>query len=345
MSRQSEPPRAGYTLIELMVSLSVLALLTALLLPAVEAAREAARRCQCANNLRQIGLAIQAYHESQNCFPGIDLITGRTSRPPGYYSDRYHSAFARLLPHADQQPLFNSINFDASPVSPEALVANHTAMTTALEVLLCPSDMQPPVLGYARVNYRVSVGPSHYWAPDERVSSSWAGPFTVHRVYTAADFADGLSNTAGVSERMQGDWAKDVFKLGGDYIVTTLSAQSVPGPDQAIEVCARLPDWLPRESRGGESWFLSGLHFTCYSHCAAPNSGVPDCSFGRGTDDLPNRVDQDGVMKASSYHAGVVNVLMMDGRVTRAKDSVDIRVWRAASTRAGGEVWDAASWP
>jgi prepilin-type processing-associated H-X9-DG protein len=238
----------------------------------------------------------------------------------------------------EQQPLYNSINFDSSPVSAEALVANQTVMTTSLETLLCPSDIQPPVRGFGRVNYRVNVGPSQYWAPDERVPSSWGGAFTVHRVYSAADFPDGLSNTVGVSERLQGDWTRDVFRLGGDYIVTTMSPQIASNPDQAIEICAGLPDSLPRESRGGESWFLSGLHFTCYSHCAAPNSAVPDCSFGRGAKELANRVNQDGVLKASSCHGGGVCVLMMDGHVGRAKDTVNIRVWRGCSTRAGGEI-------
>jgi len=241
----------------------------------------------------------------------------------------------------EQQPLFNSINFDSSPVSAETLAANQTVMTTSLAILMCPSDTQPPVWGYGRVNYRVNLGPSQYWAPDERVPSSWAGAFTVHRVYAAADYPDGLSNTVGVSERLEGGWTRGVFKVGGDYIVTALSPQAASGPDEALEICAGLEGSHPWESRGGESWFLSGLHFSCYNHCATPNAAVPDCSFGRGTKVLANRVNQDGVFKASSYHRGAVDVLMMDGRVGRATDTVNIEVWRSASTRAGGEVYDA----
>ena len=167
-------------------------------------------------------------------------MTARISTPPSYYSDRYQSAFARVLPYMEQQPLFNSINFDSSPSSAGALVANLTVMTTSLGMLLCPSDTLPPVRGYGRVNYRVNVGPTQYCAPDERVPTSWAGAFTVHRVYSAADFPDGLSNTVGVSERLQGDWTKGAFKSGADYIVTTISPMAASGPDQAVQISREL---------------------------------------------------------------------------------------------------------
>ena len=152
----------GYTLVEVLVTVSILAIIVAIAFPALQAARAAGRRLQCANNLKQIGLALQNYLSSQNCFPAVDLNIGRASR-------LYHSPVARMLPQIDQGPLFNAINFDLSPVDGASLIQNQTAMTVSLSIHLCPADIQPPVSGYGRVNYRFNLGPTHRWAPAERL--------------------------------------------------------------------------------------------------------------------------------------------------------------------------------
>jgi prepilin-type N-terminal cleavage/methylation domain-containing protein len=116
-----ERARRGFTLIELLVVVSIIGLLIALLLPAVQASREAARRAQCANNLKQIGLAIHSYEASNQSFPlnwrnpRVDLALGH----PWVISGRPYSALSRLLPYLDQEPLFAAINFsvETSPAS------------------------------------------------------------------------------------------------------------------------------------------------------------------------------------------------------------------------------------
>jgi prepilin-type N-terminal cleavage/methylation domain-containing protein/prepilin-type processing-associated H-X9-DG protein len=341
---RGQPRGRGFTLIELLVVVSIIGLLTALLLPAVQSARESARRLQCTSHLTQIGLALHNYLTQQNVFPGIDL---RTRAAPGRaisYSTYLYSPIARMLPQLDQVPLFNAINFLLPPVEGAAL--NQTAMTASIGSVLCPSDRQPSVAGYGRVNYRFDIGPTPLWAPGSYYPLSQSGPFTVHVAYPPAAFLDGLSTTVGASERLEGDWTKGPFKLGGDNIY--LSTAPPPGishslwdADEAVRFCLGLSSSVPQESRGGESWLLSGLHFTNYNHCASPNMRVPDCALNTdhvGT--LWDRTNEQGTFKASSYHPGGVNAMLMDGSVRFFTDGVDLRVWRALATRAGGEVFE-----
>jgi prepilin-type N-terminal cleavage/methylation domain-containing protein/prepilin-type processing-associated H-X9-DG protein len=338
----SDDYRDGFTLIELLAVIFVIGLLTALLLVAVQSAREASRRLWCVNNLKQIGLALQSYLTQQNVFPAIELMatSPRASSAPRV---SFFSPIARMLPQLDQGPLYDATNFSLGPAIGD--MQNRTVMLTSLASLLCPSDHQPPVPGYGRANYRFSLGPTPLWAAGAYDPLSLAGPLTVIQSYSAGSFTDGLTATVGVSERLQGDWTKGTFKWGGDYIyvataVPPMMAPDLFDPDQAVRYCSELSLSNPQESRGGESWLVSGLHFTNYNHCATPNSRVVDCSLNR--DDLRlliSRINEQGIFKATSYHTGGVNAALMDGSVRFFTDGVDLRVWRALSTRNGGEVF------
>ena len=165
----------------------------------------------------------------------------------------------------------------------------------------------------------------------------------MHVAYPAAAFTDGLSATVGASERLEGNWTKGPFKLGGDYLYLTTAippgiAPALRDADQAIRFCSALSLSLPQESRGGECWLLSGLHFTNYNHCASPNMKIPDCALNTAsTETLHSRTIEQGIFKASSYHPGGVNAMLMDGSVRFFTDGIDLRVWRAVSTRSGLE--------
>ncbi len=332
----------GFTLIELLVVVLIIGLLTALVLPAVQSAREASRRIQCTNNLKQLGLALHNYLTQNSVFPGINLNTHIAPGTHAYTSTYYYSPFARMLAQLDQPSLYSGINFMLPAV--EAIPLNQTLMETDIGCLLCPSDAQPAVQGYGRANYRFNIGPTPLWAAGNYYPLSESGPFTVHVVYSPADFLDGLSATVGVSERLEGDWTRGRFKWSGDYVY--LTAATPPGiphslwdADQAVRFCSALPLSLPQESRGGESWFLSGLHFTDYNHCASPNMKIPDCSLNTDrVEAIRSRIEQQGVFKASSYHSGGVNALTMDGSVRFFQNGIDLRIWRALATRSGGEV-------
>jgi prepilin-type N-terminal cleavage/methylation domain-containing protein len=152
--------RRGFTLIELLVVISIIAVLIALLLPAVQSAREAARRAQCINNLKQIGLALHNYISATNVLP-----PGRVNSHITGMGDCW-GAYAEILPQLEQQIIFNSFNFnlppDTDPTTTPA-AANVTGFTTFLNVLLCPSDSTPTLITigngqYATHNYPMNVG-------------------------------------------------------------------------------------------------------------------------------------------------------------------------------------------
>jgi prepilin-type processing-associated H-X9-DG protein len=317
----------------------IIGILIALLLPAVQGARESARRLQCVNNLKQIGIALQSYASGSGYFPGV---IGQTAVEPKDYSAHAYSPLARLLPELEQENLYDAINFTLIPTIAVGLSANQTVMTASVGLFTCPSDPVVPIEGYGRVNYRFNIGPSPWIAPVGDKEGSWDGPFTAHRFYGPADFTDGLSQTVGASERMQGDWTKGSYGPG-DYILTGAGTNHNPlSIAWVVSVCteASTTPGLPVESRSGESWLVSGYHFTNYNHCLPPNSYILDCSLNPyvGDDALHSRAIREGVFSARSYHPGGVNVLLMDGSVRFTRDGVDIKVWRAISTRSSGDI-------
>ena len=331
--------RRGFTLIELLVVVSAIALLCSFLIPAVQSAREAADRSRCVNNLKQIGIGLHSYASLHSRFPPVTLLPSRPAIPP---VDWYNmtSPMARMLPHLEQSPLYHAINFDLPADFGPGLSANSTVMTSAVTIFVCPSDGGSPVSGYGRVNYRFSLGPATMFSSQVPATGvALSGAFPPTSALQAADFPDGLSSTIGLSERLQGGWMKRTFRRGGDYLLRD-GGYAGPDPDVALSICRSLPPApsSPHESRGGESWFLTGLHYSNYNHCSTPNRSADDCSFTRYVDTVHDRFMIDGAFSASSAHPGGVNVLMMGGEVRFIRDSVALPTWRALSTRNGGEV-------
>src|SRR3954468_16915555 len=195
-----QPSRRGFTLVELLVVIAIIGVLVALLLPAVQAAREAARRAQCTNNLKQFGLALHNYHAGLNILPFAEGLQG--GAPSGFYCA---SALVLLLPHIEQANLYNSLNFSGggnlfwNSISP----TNHTVQVATITTFLCPSDLTRTTLAAGPNNYCANAGS---WPNSFRTTSSFNGPFPYCTMpqFGFQSVVDGLSNTIGFGEIVKG---------------------------------------------------------------------------------------------------------------------------------------------
>jgi prepilin-type processing-associated H-X9-DG protein len=304
-------------LIELLVVIAIIAILVALLLPAVQQAREAARRTQCKNNLKQLGLAMHNYHDNVGCLP------------PGAGGSNF-SPHARILPHIDQAPLFNIINFNLDPEDP----VNQVPWAMNLPAFQCPSntDSLPGNVG-GRNNYWTNTGttvlngmpstdpshPNYGWPmPD--------GVFYNSSKIKFRDIIDGTSNTAMMSEKMTGDGSNGISSPDTD----TYQPGTYPStPDEAYQFCLAV-DVKDLSKQGisniGVPWILGDNDSTYYYHTQPPN--------GRSCRYPPSRM----ASAANSRHVGGVHVLLCDGSVRFVSNSIDLGVWRGVGSRNGNEV-------
>lgn len=315
--------RSGFTLIELLVVIAIIAVLIALLLPAVQQAREAARRTQCKNSFKQLGLALHNYHDT---FGGLPMAKNTTSAnaPTNF------PAQARILPYLDQAPLYTQINFSLKPTDP----ANATAWAYTVPAFRCASDadsMQAIAGGRNNyyTNYGTIIGNS---LPSTTVGGTNYGmPMPDGVMYQDSfirlgDITDGTSGTAMMSERTLGD--------GSNGISTRKSDTFQPGvypadANEALTMCraTNITDLTKQgKSNSGVSWLSPDHTTTYYYHVLPPND--LSCMYP------PSRIST----TANSRHTGGVQLLLCDGSVRFVSENIDINVWRALGTRRGGEV-------
>src|SRR5262249_17336014 len=147
-------PRSAFTLIELLVVIAIIGILIALLLPAVQAAREAARRSQCTNNLKQFGIALHNYHDTVGTFPTSFWRTqngpGGASTTPDWPGFHRASWITNILPYIEQTPVYNAVNFSVPMSYNEFDAIQSTALMSAINIFMCPSDPAPVYSRYAR---------------------------------------------------------------------------------------------------------------------------------------------------------------------------------------------------
>jgi prepilin-type N-terminal cleavage/methylation domain-containing protein/prepilin-type processing-associated H-X9-DG protein len=325
--------RDGFTLIETLVAIGIIGILIGLLLPAVQAAREAARRAQCQNNLRQIGIALEGYNTANGCYPIVI-----TNKFPPYLG--HFSIHVRLLPYLDQRPLFDAINFDVGTIPPEDTALNPqgkavnapnlTVGGRTLAFFLCPSD--GGAFRFAGNNYRGNVGVGPGPMQDAEFRDSGNGFFQELGLTRPSLIPDGLSHTVAFSERLRGSGTKQRPMAERDF-------WAVPGAvflaDHLLQACrvAARPHARDVFIHGGRWWFWVGRERTLYTHTQSPNGRVPDCLW-------PQMVAAAGMTTARSWHRGGVNALMGDGSQRFVPDSINQSVWRALGTRNGGELVD-----
>ena len=344
MPNRERSLRRAFTLIELLVVIAIIAVLIALLLPAVQSAREAARRSQCTNNLKQIGLSIHNYLSTFNVLPFGKGGSYAASLPHTPAYARW-SANSQLLMFLEQGNLFNSINFSFPPETPGMAGAvpfmppyqnpnreNATASITQVATFLCPSD-GPTVATWAGGNNY--LGNQESWACDLSESNlSTVAPTEVNRgifyfgsAVKLASITDGMSNTCFYSEKRRGNGLPNPQT---DALVTPAQTSL----DATFQTCQNAPpSALPLTSRQGMSWVMGEMCCTSYNHVAPPNSKTCAGLGFPGT--MANMSMQ---VPPSSLHPGGVNALMGDGSVKFIKNTVNVLTFRALGTRNGGEV-------
>ena len=347
------PRRRGFTLIELLVVIAIIGVLIALLLPAVQSAREAARRAQCTNNLKQIGLAMHNYHSTNEVFPMGSSRAPTPAGPPNWAWWGDWSAHAMLLPYLEQQPLFAAANFDVTAMGHDpAGQMNSTVVNTRLAGFLCPSD------GNAGRNYTNSYYASAGTTTHRHHHVDFTGVFARNVSYGIRDITDGTSNTIAFSEgliarptgqRTRAHSVVDVQAVNVDEVRFQSDMWSLvpmgaapPGPTVSnyLQACMdklrTTTNTNDIKGNKGERWAWGETGMTMFHTIVPPNS--QQYAFGACRNDCAGCSPDAAVFSnAQSNHPGGVNVLMSDGSVRFIKDTIAWSTWWSLGTKANGE--------
>jgi prepilin-type N-terminal cleavage/methylation domain-containing protein/prepilin-type processing-associated H-X9-DG protein len=321
---------AGFTLMELLISIGIIGILMMLLLPAVQRTRDLSRRTSCQNKLRQLGLASQNFEIINNHLP---IAAGPVLQTTDHVT-RYgnFSVQSQLLDFLEESAVASTIDFKkfaASGIQPLA------RFDVVVPSFVCPADF------YNGVSYRYCVGASAFPGGEKRQAQ--LGVFASHCATRSVGIADGSSHTTAFSERVLADDSFLYFHRRQDYWNTGVAA--LRGYPEYLEItademtltCAGLrsssPSFFPWS---GRHWYKPGYDDTAYNHVAVPNAASPDCSVNSpAADQAHGGLSEAGQHSARSYHIGGVNVAFADGHVKLVSDTVDLVTWRSLSTSSG----------
>ena len=309
----------GFTLIELLVVIAIIAVLIALLLPAIQQAREAARRTQCKNNLKQIGLAIHNYEATHSVFP-----PGRLGFPMVF------SAQAHILPFLDGGTLYYLIDFDTkpnfgTPASP--MTRNEIAARKQIPSYLCPSDFgSVPGSDFGVTNYAAVAGSGV--GLSNSINTGDGVMFSRSSV-RFADVADGLSNTACFGEQTLGVGGNPSSPGGGPPAKPEGEVLELTGATPTTAAACVVGAAGTWSGLRGAKWMNGHYGDTLYNHFLPPNAKRFDCG---------NASHNYGLTAARSRHVGGVHIALCDGSVRFVSENINLALWQALATRFGGEV-------
>jgi prepilin-type N-terminal cleavage/methylation domain-containing protein len=356
--------RRGFTLIELLVVIAIIAILIALLLPAVQQAREAARRTQCRNHLKQLGLAFHNYADTYDATP-LHQHRMASDYSGGNGRAGNKSWYCAILPYVDQAPLFNQINFSdgegwssfAAGTSPSMQVSR-----VRIPYFQCPSESVVNTadgIPAANFNYLANAGrPRNLLMPGQASTGAAApprsrgiismsrmtpgGPYsanwrqTTNNAFRLRDITDGTSNTAMLTESLVSGGDTNVDKRRNlSYTPSAMIEQYDVYIDAVVrDGLANAVNWPAWTRYKGHSWMYSdSWQKHVYGHVFPPNT-VNIASYST---DVFRCHEGDGAITASSQHVGGVHVTMMDGSVRFVSNNLDTPLWWALGTKADGE--------
>ncbi|MFY9256003.1 MAG: DUF1559 domain-containing protein [Fuerstiella sp.] len=351
----------GFTLIELLVVIAIIAILIALLLPAVQQAREAARRTQCKNNLKQLGLALHNYHDVFGKFVYMKGGTqgyGHTSRNDGNYNRR--SGIISLLPYFEQANMYSVIEAGDTSFSPPippggpAPWKGWAGWNQSISSLRCPSD---PGLDTPRGENNYAFSRGDYIGTNSgtgRDSQDGNGLFAFRKTYSIRDVTDGTSNTVAMAERVIAR-----FGRGGKGSPSIKEGQltEVAGITTSPGACVAAVAAVSNGNRYTNGSKVKGKFSSTYCDGQPENVGFntvlppngPSCTNNNNNNSDANV----SLLSASSQHTGGVQIVLADGSVRFISENIDTGnlgvstsrgarspygVWGGLGTRAGGEV-------
>ncbi len=330
----SRPCSRGFTLVELLVVIAIIGILVALLLPAVQAARAAARRSMCKNHLKQLGLAVLNYETGRRHLPPSTLVYLGTGETPNNGSWGVHG---RILPYIEQESLQNLVDLEAGWDAQQAI------SDVRIEVFQCPSDAkaaEPRVFTDGRptlwpTNYGFNLGT--WFVYDPATDRGGDGPFYPNSELPLRRITDGTSHTLLVAEVKA--WTS--YTRNGGPATTDI-------PNTIAEATAMVESGEKEKTTGHTEWPDGRVHHTGFTATMTPNTYVPYVMDGFEVDADYNSWQEGkngsegsptyAMITSRSNHPGIVQVAMIDGSVQTVNDEVHLLVWRGMATRDGGEI-------
>ena len=344
--------RKGFTLVELLVVIAIIGTLVGLLLPAVQAAREAARRMSCSNNMHNLALAFHNYESAFKMVPRTSSAV--TENGVVTNSDwRGYSAQTMILPYIEQKAVFDKFTFrefhySSALIAPATIPALYNG-NRKIPVFICPSDLQvpstsnpDPATGWERGemgwnNYGVSVGSNSGWNVG---LGDQNGFFKRNRETAFSDIIDGLSNTIMMAEFNKGDNSSTSFSIvSGDFPrgIAFPSDWTAQFPTQAMleaygATC--LGGIGNHRSNGGRRWAAPGMYSSEMNTIATPNWRFPSCSICAGC----GEGDTQGVFPSRSRHTGGSMHAMGDASIQFMSNSTNLNSYHALGSAKGGDI-------
>ncbi len=320
-------PLRGFTLVELLVVIAIIGVLVALLLPAIQAARAAARRMSCSNNIRQLALAMHNYESANKKFPP-QIMLGN--------GQELWSAQARILPYLEQGSLFSSVDFKQPYAT--IFVNGLSLASQRVPQLLCPSEIRDEVRlesgtpSHYPLNYGINCGVWEVYNPNTQ--SGGPGAFSPGNGLATRSFTDGMSNTLMLAE----------VKGWTPYYRDSGSGTAIPA-NAPSQICSLKGNF--KTETGHTEWVDGRAHQSGFTATFTPNTQVL-CNEDDQLYDVDWNSSRVGVsptnityaaVTSRSYHNGeVVNVAKMDGSAKSISNNIDLFVWRAMATRDGEEI-------